>query len=224
MSRIPFDRVNWETSSFLISTFVLTITALPAYLWFYDLDWFQWALFAFLFSATTMSITLGYHRLFSHIAFKAHWSVRLFTLLFGAAAFENSAVMWSSEHRRHHKHVDHDDDPYDITKGFFHAHMGWLLFKIDPQPPYDNVVDILKDPLVAWQHKHVQKIAVVVSFIMPTVLGYLWNGGVGALGHSFSPVSPVWFSCSTPRSASIRFATLSAVARTPLAARHVTAG
>ena len=46
-----------------------------------------------------------------------------------AAAFENSALWWNSEHRKHHKHVDTDDDPYDITKGFFWAHMGWLMFK-----------------------------------------------------------------------------------------------
>jgi fatty-acid desaturase len=31
--------------------------------------------------------------------------------------------MWASEHRRHHKHVDQEEDPYDITKGFFHAHI-----------------------------------------------------------------------------------------------------
>ena len=29
---IPFDRVNWVTSSFLIGTFVLTVTAVPLYL------------------------------------------------------------------------------------------------------------------------------------------------------------------------------------------------
>ena len=64
-----------------------------------------------------MSITLGYHRLFSHKAFKAKWPVKLFVFLFGAAAFENSALWWSSGHRKHHKHGDTDDDPYDITKG-----------------------------------------------------------------------------------------------------------
>jgi stearoyl-CoA desaturase (Delta-9 desaturase) len=43
---------------------------------------------------------------------------------FGAVAFENSALLWASEHRRHHKHVDHDDDdPYSISKAFFYAHI-----------------------------------------------------------------------------------------------------
>src|SRR3989441_9739068 len=120
-SRIPFHRVNWLTSSFLIGTFVLSITTVPVYLWYFGIDWFQIILFFVLLSATGFSITLGYHRLFSHLAFRARLPVKLFVLIFGPAAFENSVLMWASEHRRHHKHVDHEEDPYDITKGFFHA-------------------------------------------------------------------------------------------------------
>jgi stearoyl-CoA desaturase (delta-9 desaturase) len=181
-SRIPFHRIHWLTSSFLIGTFLLTLTAVPLYIWHFGLDWFQVAMFLVFFFFTGLSITLGYHRLFSHLSFKAHWSVRLFTLIFGAAAFENSALMWASEHRRHHRHVDHDEDPYDITKGFFHAHIGWLLFKIKPDPPFDNVPDLYRDPLVVWQHRYVQLIAVTVSFLLPAFLGWLWNGPSGALG------------------------------------------
>jgi len=154
-SRIPFHRVNWLTSSFLIGTFVLSITTVPVYLWYFGIDWFQVILFFVLLSATGFSITLGYHRLFSHLAFRARLPVKLFVLIFGPAAFENSVLMWASEHRRHHKHVDHEEDPYDITKGFFHAHIGWLLFKLLPQPPFDNVGDLKKDRLVMWQHQHV---------------------------------------------------------------------
>ncbi len=182
LSRIPFHRVNWETSSFLIGTFALTLTAVPLYLWYFGLDWFQVALFFVSLAVTGFSITLGYHRLFSHLAFKARMPVRLLVLIFGAGAFENSALMWASEHRRHHKHVDHDEDPYDISKGFFHAHIGWLLFKLLPQPPFDNVPDMKKDPLVMWQHKYVQLVAVLVSLVLPAIAGALWNGWRGALG------------------------------------------
>jgi stearoyl-CoA desaturase (delta-9 desaturase) len=181
-SRIPFHRLNRTTSSFLIGTFVLSITAVPIYLWYFGIDWFQVTLFFLLLSATGFSITLGYHRLFSHLAFRARLPVKLFVLIFGPAAFENSVVMWASEHRRHHKHVDHEEDPYDITKGFFHAHIGWLLFKLLPQPPFDNVGDLKKDRLVMWQHRHVHAIAVLVGFALPTLLGAAWNGWVGALG------------------------------------------
>ena len=133
-------------------------------------------------AACGFSVSLGYHRLFSHITFQASWPIRLFTLIFGAAAFENSVLMWASEHRRHHKHVDHDDDPYCISKGFFHAHIGWLLFKLNTDQPYDNVADLQKDKLVCWQDRRVQWIAVLVSFGIPAILGALWNGWQGALG------------------------------------------
>ena len=62
--RIPFDKVNWPTSSFLIGTFLLSLTLVPAYIWRFGLDWFQVALFLVMFFAVGFSITLGYHRLY----------------------------------------------------------------------------------------------------------------------------------------------------------------
>src|SRR6202011_3179891 len=180
--RLPYERINWITSSFLIGTFALTLTAVPVYLWYFGFDWFYFVVAAVLLAATGFSITLGYHRLCSHMAFRASLPVRLLVLIFGAGAFENSALMWASEHRRHHKHVDHDDDPYCISKGFFYAHIGWLLFKLKSDQPYDNVGDLQKDKLVCWQDRHVQWIAVLVSFGIPGILGFLWNGWRGALG------------------------------------------
>ena len=98
--------------------------------------------------------------------------MKLFVLLFGAASFENSALDWSADHRIHHKHVDEDEDPYDISKGFFYAHIGWLLFRLKPKPPVTNVKDLEADPLVMWQHRYVQWIGAFVGFVMPAALGY----------------------------------------------------
>jgi stearoyl-CoA desaturase (delta-9 desaturase) len=182
ISRIPWDRVNWTTSIFLAVINTLAVTAVPLYIWHYGLDWFQVALFFFFYIATGFSITLGYHRLFSHLAFKAKAPVKLSTLLFGACAFENSALDWSSDHRKHHKHVDHEDDPYDITKGFMWAHIGWLLFKLSPEQPMDNVNDLRRDPLVMWQHRWCIPLAFILGFGVPALLGFLWSGPSGALG------------------------------------------
>ncbi|MDB6172946.1 MAG: Stearoyl-CoA 9-desaturase [Chthoniobacteraceae bacterium] len=180
--RIPFDKVNWITSSFLIGTLVLSLTAVPLYIWKFGLDWFQVALFFVMFCACGFSITLGYHRLYSHLSFQAHKAVQFFVLLFGAGAFENSALLWCCEHRTHHKFVDHDEDPYDINKGLFHAHIGWLLFKLKPSPPFDNVPDLKKDSMVMFQHRHIHFIGVTVAFILPAIAGYAWGGWVSALG------------------------------------------
>jgi stearoyl-CoA desaturase (Delta-9 desaturase) len=108
--------------------------------------------------------------------------VKLTTLLFGAAAFEDSALDWASDHREHHKHVDHeDDDPYAISKGFFWAHMGWIFFKLYPRP-LANVGDLKKDPLVMWQHRYHRPLGFAVGMILPTILGFLYGGWESALG------------------------------------------
>jgi stearoyl-CoA desaturase (delta-9 desaturase) len=175
MHRIPFNRVNWVTSSFLIGTALTALIGVPIYLYKVGLDWFQFAMFFFYLTASMMSITVGYHRLFSHLSFKAKTPVKLFTLIFGACAFENSCLNWASDHRLHHKHVDHDEDPYDISKGFFWAHIGWLLFKLDPEPEMNNVADLRKDKLVMWQHKYVHWIGFTVGVAIPMILGYFGN-------------------------------------------------
>jgi stearoyl-CoA desaturase (delta-9 desaturase) len=182
MSRIPFHRVNWPTSLFLMLTLLVAMTGVPWYLWRFGLDWFQAILFVGLFIASSMSITLGYHRLLSHRSFKARWPIKIWILLFGSAAFEGSALDWCSDHRRHHKFVDHDEDPYDITKGFFHAHVGWLLFKLRPEPPQDNVPDLQADRLVMWQHRYTNWIGAIVNLVVVPAIGWLWGGWTSALG------------------------------------------
>lgn len=179
---IPFHRVNWVNTAFLLIISLLAVIGAPIYLFFHGIDWVLASLFLFYVIATGMSITLGYHRLFSHLSFKAKWPVRFFTAIFGACAFENSILNWASDHRRHHKHVDDDDDPYNINNGFLWAHIGWILFKVNPEPPLDNVADLRKDKIVMWQYKHDKAIAGIVGLLLPTIIGFLVGGPVGALG------------------------------------------
>jgi len=176
-------RVYWTNTFFLSGTLLAALTAAPWYLWHFGWSWAQFWLFFFFLISTGISITLGYHRLFSHLTFRAAWPVKLFTLLFGAAAFESSALTWCADHRRHHKHVDHeDDDPYAITRGFFHAHIGWLLFRHAPETPLTWVRDLQKDRLAVWQHRHYVAIAIFMGFLLPTFIGFLLEGAKGALG------------------------------------------
>jgi len=53
------------------------------------------------------------------------------------------------------------------------------MFKLNPEPPMDNVNDLRKDRLVMWQHKYVHWIGLVVGLIIPTALGYGWNAWHG---------------------------------------------
>ena len=176
------SKVRVTNSIFLIGTFTVTCTAVPFYIWQNGINLFQAALFLFFTFSTGMGITLGYHRLFSHLTFQANPLVKLYVLLFGAAAFEGSALAWSADHRRHHKFVDHDDDPYDISRGLFHAHIGWLLFRRSPDTPLTWVRDLQKDRLAWWQHQFYVPIAIFMSFGLPAIIGYIYGGANAALG------------------------------------------
>lgn len=182
MARITWQQVDWYNTVFLLGTLAVTLTAVPAYLWLYGPSWFHAGMFVLFFILTGLSITLGYHRLFSHHAFQAAWPVRLLTLIFGAAAFENSALTWCADHRQHHKHTDREEDPYDISKGFFHAHMGWIIFKLGEPPSFASVPDLERDSLVRWQHRNYVLIGLLAGFALPALIGWYWGGAKDALG------------------------------------------
>ena len=119
---------NWVNITFFAVTTLAGVFGAPVYIYYYGIAATEVALFLFYFGATGLSITVGYHRLFAHATFKTNRVVRFFLLFFGAAAFEQSALQWSAQHRDHHRYVDTDRDPYSIRKGFFYAHIGWLIF------------------------------------------------------------------------------------------------
>ncbi len=167
---------------FAVSTLLL-LTVLPWYLWTHHLGIGAWLFFVVMMYATGLSITGGYHRLWSHRAYEAHWSLRIFYMLFGGMAFQNSILIWSSLHRVHHKNVDDvDEDPYSINRGFWFAHMGWMLrnypsAKLD----FSNVPDLEQDPIVMFQHRHYVGIALGMNVGVPLLVGWMCGDPWGFL-------------------------------------------
>ena len=70
--------------------------------------------------------TVGYHRLLTHRSFSVPWWVRDFWTILGAT-HSGSPMMWVGLHRLHHAKSDGPEDPHTPTKGFWHAHCGWIL-------------------------------------------------------------------------------------------------
>ncbi|MGE3262236.1 MAG: acyl-CoA desaturase [Bacteriovoracia bacterium] len=164
---------SWTNTLFLLATPVAGIALFPVYLLSSEFAWSDLAIFTFMLLASGFSITAGYHRLFAHQTYESPALVRFFFLVFGAAAMQNSAFKWCSDHRYHHRFVDKEGDPYSISKGFFYAHMGWI-FRNDPKDrSFANAADLEADPLVRWQHRHFLLIAFAVSFGLPTLLGWM---------------------------------------------------
>jgi stearoyl-CoA desaturase (delta-9 desaturase) len=166
-------KFSWGNTSFLLGLPLVAAVLIPYTLYMHGLHLWDFLLFAALTTLTSLSITAGYHRLFSHQTFEATWLVKLFFLIFGAGAYQNSAFKWCSDHRYHHRFVDKEGDPYNINKGFFYAHMGWIFFQDPAERNFENAKDLSADPLIMWQHKYYLFLGTFVSFVLPTLLGWL---------------------------------------------------
>ena len=99
--------INWTNMILFTVTPALAVTLVPAYGWIYGFDAFEWAMFAVMMVFCGMSITAGYHRLWSHKTYEAHASVRFLFALGGAFALQNDVLNWASDHRRHHHYHRH---------------------------------------------------------------------------------------------------------------------
>jgi len=169
---IRFNR--WPSIIFLVGVSLIAVLGCPAYFFFYGIATQTIALSVVMMIGTTLAITAGYHRLYAHSTYKAKRFYQFILLALGAATFQQSALKWASLHRSHHRFTDTDRDPYNIKKGFFYAHMGWIMFwlrSID----YDNVKDLTKIPLVMRQHNHFQSWALGFGVLMPVLVGAMYG-------------------------------------------------
>ena len=82
--------INWLAAVVLMSTPILALVFVPLYAWYYDYSMAAWISFVLLAGMNGMAITAGYHRLWSHRAYEAHWIVRVVLMLFGTMATQNS--------------------------------------------------------------------------------------------------------------------------------------
>jgi stearoyl-CoA desaturase (delta-9 desaturase) len=169
-------KVNWVTALFLIISPIVGVVWGGFHVTLVGISPWEILLFAFYVVATAFSITAGYHRHFAHGAYECRRFVKLFYLLFGAAALQQSVLDWTSDHRRHHLKIDEDDDPYNIKRGFLWAHIGWLLVKEPTPQDYSNVRDLSADPWVRLQDRFYVPLAIFMGFGVPFLVGY-------ALGH-----------------------------------------
>lgn len=168
-------RLNWANTLFLIITPIVAIVGTTLLCVFGLVHWPTWILAGAFTILGGLSITAGYHRLFSHNSYKAAWPIRLILLLFGAATFEGSVLEWATDHRNHHRYTDTNKDPYSIKKGFWWAHMGWLFMLDTNKRDFSNVDDLMQDPLVRFQHRYYVILAFLMGFVLPTAIAALWG-------------------------------------------------
>jgi len=175
-------RINGTHLAFLCLSPAAAALGLAIYVYHEGFAWLDAGAFVLMYVLTGLAISGGYHRYYAHRTYKCHRAVQLFYALFGAAALQAPVLDWAAEHRDHHRFVDQDRDPYCIKKGFFWAHIGWILH----QPPayradLTTVPDLVDDPLLVFQKKHYRALALLMGFGLPFLLGALWGRPVGAL-------------------------------------------
>ena len=148
----------------------------------------QLAIFGFMYAITSMGVTIGYHRLFTHSSFKTSRFMTAVLAAFGSMAIEGPVLQWVADHRRHHQCSDEEGDPHsphlhsggilEALKGMWHSHMGWM---INPRTKQSMryVGDLRKDKLVRSMSK-LFPFFVLISLALPALLGGLitmtWMG------------------------------------------------
>ena len=160
-------------------------------LFFYSLTYLpfiSWKLMAFTLLTIQFSgagITMGAHRLWAHKSYKAKLPLRLILTFANSMAGENSIYVWSRDHRTHHKCSEKMGDPHNAKRGFFFAHMGWLMVRKHPEViragKTVDMSDLESDKLTMLQQKHYIPVFLTCAFVIPTVLPYiLWGESLTA--------------------------------------------
>lgn len=176
-------KIQWLTLPFLSLSLILSVLGLAIYIPSYGVHPVEPIFCATFVLIVAMVISGGYHRYFAHKTFECHPILKVFYLIMGCAAFQQSALVWASDHRFHHRYVDTDKDPYNIQKGFWWAHVGWMLSKnpVSRDTLLQNVPDLAKDKWVMWQHRYWIWISIPLAFGIPLLVGLLIGRPMGML-------------------------------------------
>jgi len=138
-----------------------------------------------------LGITVGAHRLWSHRSFVAKLPFRVVLMLLNSFANQGTIYHWARDHRAHHKWTDTEADPHNTTRGFFYAHIGWLLVpKTEELKRKGSTIpcaDLLADPVVTFQKWADERFMFMslISFGLPTLYGKFVHGDakLGFLVH-----------------------------------------
>ncbi|GAM23721.1 hypothetical protein SAMD00019534_068960 [Acytostelium subglobosum LB1] len=166
-----YEKVVWTTTIFIFATPLISMYGMATTP--FNVKTYITAFLSYYIAG--IGITAGYHRLFSHRSYKAVWPVRFVLMLMGTTAFEMSVIDWCHDHRAHHRFTDTDKDPYNIKRGFWHAHMGWLIWKREEEPDAD-VSDLKADWVLKFQHKYYFPLSLALGIALPMwICGHFWG-------------------------------------------------
>jgi stearoyl-CoA desaturase (delta-9 desaturase) len=147
-----------------------------------------------LYTATGLGITVGFHRLFSHRAFKTTPAVRALLAILGSMTIQGPLTQWVTDHRKHHALSDREGDPHSPhgardgvlggLAGFLHAHVGWLITTKGMERGRRYGPDLYDDRLIRAVDR-LYMLWVALSLGIPFAVGYAvdptWQGGLAGM-------------------------------------------
>ena len=176
------SKYNWNMVFFLTIIPLIGIFGTSIYVYYNGIVWQEPISLLIFWFISGLGITMGYHRLFAHKSFKTNSFVEWILMIFGSLAFENTILKWVSDHRKHHNFSDTKDDPYSIMEGFWHAHIGWIIKNTpEKQSRIKGVKDLESKPAIKFQNKYYFHIGIIVGFILPLIVGLIYNRPLGAV-------------------------------------------
>ena len=176
------SKYNWNMVFFLTAIPFIGVVGTGFYIYYNGIVWQEPVMLLSLWFLSGMGITMGYHRLFAHRAYKTNVLLEWVLMVFGSMAFENTILKWVSDHRTHHNKADTKEDPYSIMEGFWHAHIGWILKNTpEEQERIKGVKDLEEKTAIKFQNKYYFHIGIILGFCIPLVVGFLYARPLGAL-------------------------------------------
>ena len=154
------ERVDRIATGTITVVPILALGLVAWQLWSSLLGWSDVAVFAIMYLLCGLGVTVGFHRLFTHRAFKTKPWVRGVLAALGSMAVEGPVVSWVADHRKHHAFADQEGDPHSphvdhghglagAFKGLWHAHWGWLFLHTQRGLKTRYAPDLLADPVVS---------------------------------------------------------------------------
>jgi len=117
-------------------SFVLVHLGCLAALWL-TFSWKLVALCAALYLVRMFAVTAGYHRYFSHRAYRMGRIPQFLMAFLAQTSAQKGVLWWAANHRHHHRHSDTPQDLHSpVVDGFWWSHVGWVLS--DAHDTYDR--------------------------------------------------------------------------------------
>src|SRR5260370_3412557 len=129
-----------------------------------------------LFYVRMFFVTAGYHRYFSHRAFKTSRAFQFIIAVMATTSTQKGVLWWAANHRHHHRYSATEADLHSPTLfGFWWSHIGWVLSDRYNQTKSDLILDFYKYPELRWLNKYhlVPPIALAVILFLAGGRGML---------------------------------------------------